>query len=90
MSDVASVVGGLLVVELQLDDRPRAAILDAASEVVDEAGPKLRSVLSAMSRGLERRIGVGTWDAVVANLVDAHIVAPAERHSTSAQPCGCR
>ncbi len=31
-----------------------------------------------MSRGIERRLGVGTWDAVVGNLVDAHLVSPAE------------
>ncbi len=71
-------LAGLLVAELHLDDRPAAPILDAASEVVDQAGPKLKSVLSAMNRGLERRLGVGTWDAVVGSLVDAHIVAPAE------------
>ncbi len=71
-------LAGLLVAELHLDDRPEAPILDAAREVVDQAGPKLKSVLSAMSRGIERRLGVGTWDAVVGNLVDARIVAPAE------------
>ena len=71
-------LAGLLVAELHLDDRPAASILDAAQEVLDEAGPKLKSVLSAMSRGLERRLGVGTWDAVVRGLVDANIVAPAE------------
>ena len=31
-----------------------------------------------MDRGLQRRLGVGTWDAVVGSLVDAHVVAPAE------------
>ena len=29
-----------------------------------------------MSRGLERRLGMGTWDAVVAGLVDAGVLAP--------------
>ena len=41
-------------------------------------GPKFKPVLSAMSRGLERRLGRGTWDAVVGGLVDAGVVAPAE------------
>ena len=71
-------LAGLLVAELQLEDRPPAAILDAANEVVDEAGPKLKRALSAMSRGLERRLGAGTWDAVIGGLVDAGVVAPAE------------
>jgi len=57
-------LAGLLVAELQLDDRPAAAILDAASEVVEDA-PKLKSALSAMSRGLARQLGVGTWEAVL-------------------------
>lgn len=71
-------LAGLLIAELELDDRPAAAILDAAGEIRNEAGPKLKSVLSAMSRGLERRLGAGTWDAVVGGLVDAGVVAPAE------------
>ena len=71
-------LAGLLVAELQLDDAPSAPILEAASEVLEQAGPKLKSVMSAMSRGIERRLGVGTWDAVVGNLVDARLVSPAE------------
>ena len=73
-------LAGLLVAELHLDDRPSVPILDAAGEVVDQTGPKLKSVLSAMNRGLERRLGVGTWDAVIGSLVDAHVVAPGEGH----------
>ena len=71
-------LAGLLVAELHLDDRPSVPVLDAAGEVLDKAGPKLKSVLSAMNRGLERRLGVGTWDAVIGSLVGAQIVAPAE------------
>jgi hypothetical protein len=71
-------LAGLLVAELQLDDRPAAPILDAASDVVDEAGPKIKPVLSAMNRGLERRLGVGTWDALLGGLVETGVVAPAE------------
>jgi Golgi phosphoprotein 3 (GPP34) len=69
-------LAGLLMVELQLDDRPDSALLDAAAEVVAEAGPKPKAVLSAMSRGLRRRIGVGTWDALIAGLVDRGVLAP--------------
>jgi hypothetical protein len=69
-------LAGLLVAELQLHDRPASPLLTAAGEVVAEHGPKMKSVLSAMSRGLDRRLGQGTWDAVVAGLVDAGIVGP--------------
>jgi Golgi phosphoprotein 3 (GPP34) len=69
-------LAGLLVVELHLDDRPESALLRAAGEVLAEAGPKTKAVLSAMSRGLDRRLGMGTWDAVVAGLVEAGVVAP--------------
>jgi hypothetical protein len=69
-------LAGLLVAELHLDDRPESPLLSAAAEVVAEAGPKPKAVLSAMSRGLDRRTGLGTWDAVVAGLIDAGVVAP--------------
>jgi hypothetical protein len=68
-------LAGLLIAEVELDDRPESALLAAAAEVVVEAGPKPKAVLSAMSRGLARRTGMGTWDAVVAGLVDAGAVA---------------
>jgi len=71
-------LAGLLVVEAQFDERPDVPIIDAAREVLDDAGPKLKSVLSAMNRGLVRRLGSGTWDAVVRGLVAAEIVAPAD------------
>ena len=69
-------LAGLLVVELHLDDRPESHLLTAAGEVLADAGPKAKAVLSAMSSGLDRRLGMGTWDAVVAGLVEAGIVAP--------------
>jgi hypothetical protein len=69
-------LAGLLVAELHLEDRPVSPLLDAAGEVFDEAGPKMKAVLSAMSRGLNRRLGLHTWDAVIAGLVDAGAVAP--------------
>ena len=69
-------LAGLLVAELHLDDRPESGLLVAAGEVIAEAGPKTKAALSAMSRGLHRRTGMGTWDAVVAGLIGAGIVAP--------------
>jgi hypothetical protein len=69
-------LAGLLVAEVHLDDRPESALLSAAGEVFEQAGPKMKAVLSAMSRGLDRRLGLGTWDAVMAGLVDAGVVAP--------------
>ena len=39
----------------------------------DESAPT-----GGAERGLQRRLGVGTWDAVVLGLIDANIVAPAE------------
>ena len=71
-------LAGLLVAELHLEDRPRSPVLDAAKEVLDEAGPKPKAVLSAMSRGLERRLDTGTWDTIVGGLVAAGVVSPAE------------
>jgi len=71
-------LAGLLIVEVKLDDAPDVPIVKAAAEVLDQAGPKLKSVLSAMNRGLERRVGHGTWDAVVQGLVESHVVAPAD------------
>ena len=69
-------LAGLLVAELHLDDRPESALLTAAEEVEVDAGPRMKAVLSAMSRGLHRRLGLHTWDAVIDGLVDAGVVAP--------------
>jgi Golgi phosphoprotein 3 (GPP34) len=69
-------LAGLLIADLQLDDRPESPLLSAAAEVFADVGPKPKAVLSAMSRGLDRRLGMGTWDAVIAGLVDAGAVAP--------------
>ncbi len=57
---------------------PASPMLATAAEIVDDKGPKLRSVLSHMSRGLESRLGHGTWDAVVAGLVREGALAPTE------------
>jgi hypothetical protein len=69
-------LAGLLVAEAHLEDRPASPLLNAAGDVFEQAGPKMKAVLSAMSRGLDRRLGMGTWDAVISGLVDAGAVAP--------------
>lgn len=56
---------------------PSSPTLAAAAGVVAEKGPKLKTVLSHMSRGLQRRTGAGTWDAVVSGLAGACVVGPA-------------
>lgn len=53
---------------------PAPPALVAALEVVDEKGPKMKAVLSHMSRGLERRLGMSTQDAVYSGLAGAGIV----------------
>jgi hypothetical protein len=60
-----------MVVELQLGGWPESDLLSAAAEVVAEVGPEPNAVLSAMSRGLDRRRGSGTWDAIVVGLIEA-------------------
>jgi hypothetical protein len=86
-------LAGLLVAELILDgavgpgdreDRivaigasPVSPALAAATHVVTEKGPKIKAVLSHMSRGLQQRLGTSTWDTVVAGLEDAGILGAA-------------
>jgi hypothetical protein len=79
-------LAGLLMAELQLGGRPDSALLEAAADVVATAGPKPKAVLSAMSRGLSKRLGVGTWEAVVGGLVDAGVVTPSTGGLRSGNP----
>jgi hypothetical protein len=58
---------------------PKSKLLAAATAVVIDKGPKIKSILSHMDRGLSQRLGVGTWDAVVSNLVDAGVLAATQR-----------
>jgi hypothetical protein len=51
-------------------------VLAAAAEVVAEKGPKLKAVLSHMSRGQEQRLGVSTREAVLSSLAAAGILGP--------------
>ena len=57
---------------------PSSPILAAAAEVVAEKGPKVKAVLSHMRRGLDQRLGAGTWDALTAGLVAAGVLAPGD------------
>ena len=56
---------------------PGTATLAAAAGVVEEKGPKTKAVISHMSRGLRQRVGMATWDAVVAGLIEAGTLGPA-------------
>ncbi|MEO6120697.1 MAG: GPP34 family phosphoprotein [Acidimicrobiales bacterium] len=56
---------------------PPSTTLAAAAEVVGSAGPKIKAILSHMSRGLGQLLGTGTWDTAVAGLVDAGVLGPA-------------
>jgi len=58
---------------------PRSKLLAAATAVVIEKGPKTKSILSHMDRGLAQRLGLGTWDAVVSSLADEGVVAATQR-----------
>ena len=72
-------LAGLLIAELALDEAsPTSPLLAAAAEVLAEKGNKVKSALSHMSRGLEQRLGVGTWDAVTRGLVEAGTLASSE------------
>ena len=53
---------------------PGSPALAAALEVLAEKGPKIKGVLSHMSRGLEQRIGMATQEAVFSGLAGAGIV----------------
>ena len=57
---------------------PESTTLAAAAQVVAEKAPKLKAILQHMSRGLEGRLGLGTWDVVVAGLVADGALAPTE------------
>jgi hypothetical protein len=57
--------------------RPPSDLLVAAADVVAERGPKVKGVLSHMSRGIEKRLGYGTWEAALVGLAEAGVLAPA-------------
>ena len=93
-SELNACLAGLLVADLVVgrfattgsDERdvvlegpaPESAALAAAAGVVADKGPRIKAILSGMDRGLEQRIGTGTWDTAVAGLVAAGILGPAE------------
>jgi hypothetical protein len=55
--------------------QPQGVALAAATTVVIDKGPKIKTIMSAMDRGLTRKIGLGTWDATVSGLVEAGVLA---------------
>ena len=55
-------------------EAPASPALAAALQVVAEKGPKVRSVLSHMSRGLEKRLGMSTREVAFSGLAGAGIV----------------
>jgi len=61
-----------------LSDRPPASpVLAAAAAVVAGKGPRIKAVLSHMSRGIESRLGYGTWEAALVGLAEAGVLSPA-------------
>lgn len=53
---------------------PGSPALAAALEVVAEKGPKMKGVLSHMSRGLEQRTGMPTQEAIFSGLAGAGVI----------------
>ncbi len=58
---------------------PKSKLFAAVTAVVIDKGPKVKPVLSHMDRGLTRRLGLGTWDAIVSDLVDEGVLAATRR-----------
>src|SRR5471032_1472746 len=54
---------------------PKTKLLAAATAVVIDKGPKIKAILSHMDKGLSRRFGLGTWDAIVSTLVDDGVLS---------------
>jgi Golgi phosphoprotein 3 (GPP34) len=77
LGDAAAPGDGKGTIVLVEGGAPTSPLLSAAASVVAEKGPKIKPVLSHMSRGLDQRLGSGTWDAVVDSLVDCSAVGPA-------------
>jgi len=61
-------------------------VLAAAADIVAEKGPKMKAVLSHMSRGLQERVDMSTWDAVASGLVGAGVLGPASGGLRSRHP----
>ena len=65
---------------------PSSPTLAAAARVVAEKGPRMKAVLSHMSRGLQRELGLSTLEAAVSGLTDAGILGPATGGLMSRHP----
>ncbi|MDP9116268.1 MAG: GPP34 family phosphoprotein [Actinomycetota bacterium] len=55
---------------------PADPVLAAATRIVEDEGPTVKAVLSAMDRCLNKQLGTGTWDSVLSSLADADVLAP--------------
>jgi len=55
---------------------PQSRTLAAAAQVVAQKGPKVKSVLSHLDRGLRDQLGHGTWDTLTAGLTHAGLLQP--------------
>jgi hypothetical protein len=71
-------LAALLIAEASLEDVHGSRVLTAAADVLAEKHGKVKAALSHMNRGLDQRLGGGTWDSVIAGLVEAGIVAADE------------
>jgi len=65
------------IVAVPGDEGPASPVLGAALDIVAEKGPKMKAVLSHMSRGLEKRLGMSTQEAVFSGLAGAGVVGAA-------------
>ncbi|MFV0307206.1 MAG: GPP34 family phosphoprotein [Desertimonas sp.] len=57
-------------------ETPSDPVLAAAAGVVADRQPKLKAVMSHMSRGLAERLGTNTWETSVGPWVERGVLAP--------------
>ncbi|MDZ4827256.1 MAG: hypothetical protein SGJ13_12460 [Actinomycetota bacterium] len=77
-AELNACLAGLLVAHAVLDGRAKLTAKgvvpgaadppNAVDDIIKEKGPKLKAVLSHMSRGLQHETGKGTWDYVTTDL----------------------
>jgi hypothetical protein len=63
---------------VQLTDRPAStgSTLASVAKVVADKGPKLKTILCNMDRGLREEIGLGIWGVSALGLVEAGVLTP--------------
>jgi len=72
------VVPGKQPATVQVVGRPvqEGSTLAAAAKVIANHGPRIKSALSHMDRGLREEIGLGTWGVSALGLVEAGVLTP--------------